>query len=518
MMKKKNWKIFYPLLLGVYPALGLIGVNISQMILLAGVRSFLIAFVFSIATYALICWRIKDEHKAALLCGWFFLFFFFYGHFFDALKGLTLFGVVLGRHRFIFPFWLLVFGIGGWLIYKRANNIKLASRTLNIVSVVLVAMPIFQIGLFEWQRNHPASEMVNNALPSQSELTKGVTQLPDVYYIILDGYERGDFLQRDYHLDISGFVQQLEDIGFYVPLCSQSNYDKTALSLSSSLNMNTIEQILPQAVSQGSALTVNEFLVDLSSTIKHSLVRQTFEDMGYKTVSFQNNIWWTEWSDADYFITDNSRPYELVTDFHQITGFEVLFLRTTILRVLEEAGNKWLAPITAQVTTPEMQDRQLVLLALNELGNVPRSIPSPKFVFAHIVSPHSPFIFSPDGKFVVMNETNPGYPDQIQYLNTRLVPLVQNIIKQSETPPIIILQADHGWDNEVRMANFMAIYFPGGGASNLYPTLTPINIFRLVFNTYFDQNFPLLADKSYYSGSYTSFKFSEVTYPCNAGK
>ncbi len=204
--------------------------------------------------------------------------------------------------------------------------------------------------------------------------------------------------------------------------------------------------------------------------------------------------------------------------FIRLPSFEVLFLRTTILRVAEEAGTKWMAPLTKQVSVPEMHDRQLVLLALNELGHVPRNIPSPKFVFVHIVSPHAPFIFSPDGEFVITNETDPGYPNQIKYLNSRLVPLVQDIIKQSLTPPIIILQGDHGWDHEVRMLNFEAIYFPGGGSSNLYPTLTPINIFRLVFNTYFGQNFPLLADKSYSSGSYTSFNFSEVTYPCNAGK
>ncbi len=66
---------------------------------------------------------------------------------------------------------------------------------------------------------------------------------------------------------------------------------------------------------------MNEVLVDLGSTIKDSIVRRNFENMGYKTVSFQNDIWWTEWDNANYFITDNSRPYELVTDFHKITLF-----------------------------------------------------------------------------------------------------------------------------------------------------------------------------------------------------
>ncbi len=48
-MSKKNWSIFYPLLLGIYPALGLVSVNISQMVFLAGVRSIIIAALFSLA-------------------------------------------------------------------------------------------------------------------------------------------------------------------------------------------------------------------------------------------------------------------------------------------------------------------------------------------------------------------------------------------------------------------------------------------------------------------------------------
>jgi hypothetical protein len=76
-MSKKNWRIFYPLLLGIYAAVGLVGVNISQMVFSAGIRSILVAILFSFAAYAAFCWRIKDEYKAALclvhavlLCIW----------------------------------------------------------------------------------------------------------------------------------------------------------------------------------------------------------------------------------------------------------------------------------------------------------------------------------------------------------------------------------------------------------------------------------------------------------------
>jgi hypothetical protein len=504
-MTTKNRKIFYPVLLGTYAAVGLVGANIQQMELLEGVRAILVAVLFSVATYALFSWRVRDQDKAALMCAIFFLFFFSYGHVYDAMEGWSPFGIVLGRHRFLFPIWVLAAGASLRVIYKKARKLRTTTQVLNIVSVILLALPSIQIASFEWQRNRPQQENILTDVSLQTGAA--VKNLPDVYYIILDGYARDDMLLQNYGLDISDFIARLEEIGFYVPRCSQSNYAMTALSLASALNMNTVDQILPQAVRQ------NANIVAFNDTIVHNLVRQNLESMGYQTVSFQNDIWWTEWSDSDHFIKLESKPYDVITDFGQISRFEVLFLRTTALRILEEATNKWLAPLLP-VKTPEEHQAELILLALDGLQIAPE-IQSPKFVFAHIIAPHEPYVFSPDGEFVYTQAADPGYPNQIQYLNKRLVPIVKNIIEQSEVPPIIILQSDHGRDPEVRLANFIAIYFPGEGAASLYPTLTPINIFRLMFNNYFGQKLPLLPDTSYDSFYDKPYEFTEVVYPCD---
>jgi hypothetical protein len=510
-MNKKNWTIIYPLLLGIYPALGLVSANISQMVFLAGVRSIIVAALFSLAMVALFSWRIRDEYKAALSCAWFFLFFFAYGHVYDAIEGWKVFGILFGRHILLFPLWWIMFGLGAWWILKKAKPSKSLTRSLNIFSIILLVIPIIQISAFEWQRAHPVPEKSNAGLLVQGSSSVVTAQSPDVYYIILDGYARDDILLKNYHLDINDFIGQLEDLGFYVPRCSQSNYGLTALSLSSSLNMNTLDQILPEVVAHG------ENVVAFNTAIKHSLVRKFFEDKGYKTVSFENNIWWTEWSDSNYFITKKYKPFAFLLDFKSISEFEVLFLRTTTLRVVEEASNKWLSSAFSPVETPEKHKADLVLLALDELNSVPK-IPGHKFVFLHLISPHEPYVFSPNGDFVVTKAADPGYPNQIQYLNSRLVPILRSIIKQSSVPPIIILQADHGRDPEYRMANFMAVYFPGNAKSVLYSTMTPINLFRLVLDNYFGQKLPLLPDISYYSKYSNSYKFTQVKYPCDPNR
>ena len=42
----------------------------------------------------------------------------------------------------------------------------------------------------------------------------------------------------------------------------------------------------------------------------------------------------------------------------------------------------------------------------------------------------------------------------------------------------------------------------------LYPSITPVNSFRLVFNHYFGTNFDMLADESYIT---SSSRFTKVT-------
>jgi hypothetical protein len=80
--------------------------------------------------------------------------------------------------------------------------------------------------------------------------------------------------------------------------------------------------------------------------------------------------------------------------------------------------------------------------------------------------------------------------------------VVDQLLATSKTPPIIVIQGDHGgtyWKRpDQRMKILNAYYLPGAG-NVLYPSISPVNTFRIIFNTYFGQEFPLLPDVSRYS-------------------
>jgi hypothetical protein len=496
----KNLQRFYPVLFGVYFALGLISSNIDQMRFAAGVRSILLGFLFSLLVHLFLHWRIQNKDKASLLSAVFLLFFFTYGHVYDALEGIQVAGLTLGRHRFLMPLWLLGFlGLGIW-IYRRSWKLAATTRFLFAMSLILLVMPIAQIGVYEWGRYRSVNGQAEQSQSGgQSDMNVSTENLPDIYYIILDGYPRQDALQKYMDFDNQIFVERLEELGFTVPACTQSNYAMTVLSLSSSLNMNYVN-----ALGDGEQANLEE-------KILNSQTWEILKSWGYRTVALESSIWFTDLQDADHYISQKQPVWSSFFDLSLLSEFEVMYIRTTLLRLLEEAKTAWLDSL---FDNPRKELYNLIQFQLDQLEEVPQ-IQGPKFVFAHILAPHArEAYFNAQGEFDY-SLSDDALNEEFQYLNQRTLQIVQTILAESQNPPVIIIQGDHGLDSEARMAILNAYYLPGDGVNMLYPTITPVNSFRIVFNTYFGQNFPLLPDVSLYSRYDDMYNFSEVLYPCN---
>jgi hypothetical protein len=101
--------------------------------------------------------------------------------------------------------------------------------------------------------------------------------------------------------------------------------------------------------------------------------------------------------------------------------------------------------------------------------------------------------------------------DQVDYLN-RMVKHAITRLLQTPQKPIIILQGDHGAACDgtssdptplmvrERMSILNAIYGPPGLLKQLYPSITPVNTFRIIGDYLFHMHFSHLPDKSFYSG------------------
>ncbi len=490
-MKFLRTAILYPFAFAAYPVLELLAVNIKEVDDMVALRPLLLALLLAAASFFILRLVTKHIHKAALLTTLFLALFFSYGHAYDFLKQSL---NILARHRLLGPVYLVLLGLGTWWIFRKARNWLAVTETLNIVGIALLVFPLFQSGQFLARTALESREAQQAAVQKNALHPDPGQPLPDVYYIILDTYTRADALQRDFDLDITPFLDEMRGLGFYVAECSQSNYDYTMASVSATLNMTFIPQLLKRA---------NIAEDDLWIYMQKSGVRRQLEALGYKTVAFETGFEWSEIKDADYYLRRGNAGF-------QISPFESLLADTTALRALSDLSYKI---AEANLTNRYASHISRQLFVLDELKNVP-DIPGPKFVFVHVLIPHLPLVFMPDGSIV----TDPGfysgpddgpingeyrtqgYRNQVQFINNRLPDIARALIGKSDTPPIIVIMGDHGLTKQNRNLILNMYYFPNGGEANLYSSITPVNSFRVVFNTYFGAKYKLLRDRSFHEG------------------
>ncbi len=446
----------------------------------------------------------RDWNRAAFATAVFTILFYTYGHIFDQIQKkwkVPSLPIWLGLLWLVLLVLALV--LAGW---RRAHFQGLA-LTLNIISLGLV---IYAIGMVA--KEEPSGKLSNRPAdmhaPVQAlHVTDGQTP-PDIYYIILDSYGRSDLLAANLHYNNSTFISDLQKMGFYIADCSQSNYPRTDVSLGSSLNLDYLQNLNDQFNAK------NEDRTQLWQSILNSTVSYELKDAGYKTVALATGFAFTEMTSADVYISPS--PV-----WSAMTEFEVLLISTTPLRHLEDLGLLNLEQIDGQWFRNRTQ------MDLNSMDMLAH-MAGPKFVFIHMVIPHPLFVFAPDG-----SPTNPslfmdangiysqanyykGYLNQVAYIDGQIEKAAQTLLSDSPNPPVIIIQGDHGpWlqtgSDQFKILN--AYYLPGHN-NVLYPGISPVNTFRLIFNTYLGADYPLLKDISYDSPIPYVFNLSQVSNPC----
>lgn len=507
-----------PVFMSVYPILAFYLANTSQLsmqflqtpIFYSVCASLVIFFLFSFLT--------RNKNKSTAITTLFLFIFYSYGHVSKFLDDKLFIRVsekfILGPDKILIP---LVFVLCLFLtrvIIKSRTSMAGVNLFLTVTLSLLISFSVFSVVSIENQKNHAD---LTNSNPTQTQLiSASSSDLPDIYYIILDGYASGDTLANVYAYDNTEFINSLKDLGFYVADKSRSNYLHTYLSLPSALNMRYLDD-LPEK--HGTAPVDDRAAIDL---LYHNLTSDLLRQSGYTTMNFET--WWNG--------TNENYPADVKFSYkknYQIAGMDLVtsetnmvFLQTTLV-----------SPVIKEIWDDVLRGK--VITVFQKLPDIPY-LAGKKFVLAHITSPHPPYIFTRTGEPVTGEASATGdegvekrgyYLDQLIYVSNQIIPVLQKIISNSKTPPIIILQSDHGpasvfgkrddWKKNYspeglgeRAGILYAVYFPDQDYRQLYQTITPVNTFRILFNKYFNLHLPLLPDKTYYNSYTAIYGFTSI--------
>jgi hypothetical protein len=334
-------------------------------------------------------------------------------------------------------------------------------------------------------------------------------------------------MKSEYGYQSYNFEEELKKRGFIIPTCAFSNYYGTSRSLSSILNMNYLDALGIKDQE------VNNIQDDdpsvLYSLLHHNKVLEFLRDQGYKFVAFRGFFPLNDFKEADYYYN----YFEDMAGYDELEerNFRSLFLQSTILKVtkailenrpddfrfLPQSIFNLFAPDSSAFYSRSYQWYQQHMYQFEQLEKIPEIL-GKKFIYSHFYTTHQPYVLSSDGKLIwPINENNAGYISAAKYTTTRLLTIIDHIIQTSKTPPIIIIQADHGQpgsDEFDRYKILNAYYLPNVDPNQIDPMITPVNTFRLVFNKYFGKNIPYLPNIIYefMEGSNT---FQQVLATCN---
>ena len=471
---------------------------------------------FSIVA-ALLIWIIlnlfiKNKNKSSIITSIFLLLFFSYGHLITISRDFVEYSLDINADLYFSANFILVLLIVSYLIIKSNKNFLSANATLNFIAAILLIYPIFTIARTESSKTEKQAYILNKENTLNDD-----TKKPDIYYIILDGYGRSDVLQSVYSYDNEDFLRELESRGFFIARKSRANYAQTLLSLCSTLNMKYLD-------SSEDSLSMEMYRRDLSSEISNNRVAFILKELGYRFVTFATGYSGTEIKNSDMYITPA----------FSLDEFQFMLLATTPLyKLLEVIPNN----------SPTYLHRQRILFSIKKIPDV--SIQNgPMFLFAHIVAPHPPFVLNLNGDSFVrlkkhvlsyhdgshyhsfneplMREYKENYISQLKELNKLVIEMLDKILAKKAKDKIIILQSDHGpglllnWEKPTidtykeRFPILNAYHLPNEDKIPVTDSITPVNTFRIIFNYYFEGNFEILDNKSYFSTWLNPQKFINV--------
>ncbi len=511
----KKHIIFHPYLFAIFPTLFLYGHNIDQTSLNVTILTMLVILFITFILFTLLNFFLKDSTKCGFIVSFVLFIFFSYGHFHNIFLNFAI-NILISKANFNRINWAVKLDILthlyllGWLliitkillrniIKKSYKNSFHITKTLNTISAILLVIPLFNIGIYLAK----AEPYILNPVSEISSVVQKIGYSPDIYYIILDGYARSDVLEKYYGFNNSKFINFLRNRGFYVAPKSHSNFAWTFLSLSSSLNFEYINYIKDEIGPDSNDLRIPYEM------IKNNKVANILKSKGYLFIHF-NSTWGA---------TQSNRYADIEI------GYEKSIFTNEFIRILSQTT---LLNVFDSLIVEDLAETHLN--TFEKLNKIPE-INKPKFTFVHLIMPHHPYIFDREGNIrkhatkldqfqLEMWQKKDEYIDQLIFVNNKIEGAIDKIIAGSVNPPIIIVQSDHGSTipginhKELmicRMRNFNAYYLPGGGDRLLYPSITPVNTFRLIFNYYFGMNLPLLEDKIYFSGYSKPYKFFRIS-------
>jgi hypothetical protein len=345
---------------------------------------------------------------------------------------------------------------------------------------------------------------------------------PDIYHITLDGYARADVLREQYGFDNTDFLNQVRGFGFAVAERATTPYNQTQLVM-----LSVFDGAYLHRFGEGESVSALNYGKRIREQFLENSTFTALTRMGYRIGATHS-----EYPPVDIGRHDMVAP----RPWFELTPLERAAFEQSALRLIAHRFDS-------------LDPRESYSVSMmRDAYNVPftQTLEHPVFLFTHQIAPHPPFNVSRDGgrrKTIrladrladatnfhngeegLRAEYKEGYVEKLLFINAETTKYLQRLITELPDPKIVIVHGDHGgglyMDHQnlektcakERFSPLLAVYSSDGLLqARLGNDFNLVNLYRLVFNTYFETGLPMLESKSYFA-SYTK---SSTHFPVGA--
>jgi hypothetical protein len=469
-------------LFAVFPLLSLFAQNQAEVEISLLWWPLAVSIAGAVVLYGIFLLITKRAPKAGALASLVVVAFFYYGQFTDRVHLADGWSIAL---------WLAVFAVAIVAVLRTQRDFGNLLLALGVGAAVLTVPLIVKIATYH--ADHPSVSATDPRLwptPLAQPVAPKGTRPPDVYVIIPDDYARADVLAKYFHYDNSAFIRQLQQRGFTISTQARSPYSFSELNMAALLNMDYLTRF-PRVLGKSS-----QDFTSVKRTIEDSRASRLLKAAGYDYVHL----------DTDEVTFAGGNPQ--ISSFASPDSFSSLWMQKTVLRVLG-------GPLGFNESANNDRFRDSITSVFSELG-AQRQTTKPKFVVFHTLMPHDPFVFDAQGKPVRFptDADHTGrtgmryYLQELQFLDRKLLEAIDRIRAHAPTPPVIVIQADEGFEinpdlvgeaatRDIRVKGLSAFSLPGHGPAGVPFPPNSVNALRFVFNRYFGKHYPMLPTASY---------------------
>jgi len=446
-------------------------------------------FIWGIAYLA-----IRNYRKSALWTLLFLLIFYFFCDLKDWLHELSP-GYFFEKYSFLLPAISVILAYASIEVKRSRATFKKWYLFINILLIIFIVTDCLRIISDSPLTKNDLGDRKKSVSFNYSACTDCIR--PDIYYIIFDAYTSSKTLQTEFNYNNQALESFLQEKQFFTVQNSKSNYNLTPFSIASCFNLNYLQHFDPRK-----KIHIKEYLPGLHSVFASELTR-IFEKEGYEiknhsvfdikkypTTDSPNNMW----------------SIDLIYKRHNIfrkINTDIGWLIKKHLKIKGVTGN--------DIEYIEQKDLHYLKSLKSLMHTAVTPSPKPRFVYGHLVLPHLPSAFDSLGNKVPLSveplneeENREKYIQLVNLSNKTIKNIIDSILLNAKRPVVIIIQGDHGYlfrdtsKKELEFANLNTMYFSTQNYSMLHDSLSNVNTFRIILNTFFKKKYPLLKDTSYF--------------------